>query len=153
MASGGVDPVSKPGPQPVLPLDFRQLESGLNQLVHGSKKSKGLGKLWGLFRGKISRRDLDELVARSRQEFMRARKMSQGKLDWHRPGSVWSMEVFEIEMPYSSRKSYVLSVQDLATSYKFSPLVTMKQPLGNQVAAHLQFLITTNPQLGKHAED
>jgi len=136
----GVDPVNKPGPQAILPLDFRQLESALNQLVHGSKRSKGMERLRKLFKGKISLRDLDEMVARARQEAIRTRKAAQGKLEWHIPGAVWSMDVFEMKLPYSSRKNYVLSVQDLATGYKFPPLTTEKEPLGHEIASHLQYL-------------
>jgi transposase InsO family protein len=71
---------------------------------------------------------------------MRRKKAAQCELEWHEPGTVWAMDVFEIKQSYTPVKKYVLTVQDLSTGYKFPPLATEREPRGHEVAAHLQKL-------------
>lgn len=142
----GLDPVKKAGSHPVKPLDFKQLRAELDALVHSSQRSGGVGKLRQIFQGTISRRDLDEMVERARQEYIFTKKSDGYELKWHIPGAVWSMDVFEMKREHSARKYYVLTVQDLATRYKFPPLSTLNEPQGHEVADHLKRLFD---QFGK----
>ena len=58
------------------------------------------------------------------------------KVDWQEPGTVWAMDVFELKAYCSPCKTFVLTVQDLASGYKFPPLCTYNEPRGYQVAGH-----------------
>ena len=135
-----LDPVRQPGPKPVGPLDLREMQMELAKLEHRAKRSHGVGKLRTALQGTLSRRDLALLVAEARREAAARRKAAQSRLDWHKPGTVWAMDVFEIKLPCMPRKSYVLTVQDLATGYKFRPLSTEQEPCGKEIAAHLENL-------------
>jgi transposase len=135
-----LEPVRQSGPKPVKPLDLQKVQVEMEKLEHKAKRSHGVGELRTALNGSISRRDLDLLVATARREAAIRKKAAQFEVDWHEPGTVWAMDVFEMKLPYTPRKSYVLTVQDLATGYKFPPLATEKEPRGHEVAAHLKKL-------------
>ena len=135
-------PVKKPGPKPLKPLDLETIKRKLEKLVHGRKRSRGVGELRLALQGIISRRDLDALIALERKEKLQKRGSQLFRLTWLRPGSVWSMDVFETHIPFLTEKAHVLSVQDLASSYKLPPLVMEHEPHGAQVAAHLNQLFS-----------
>jgi len=136
----GKEPVNKPGPKPLKPLNLQKLDTELKRLGHGPKRSHGISNLRGTMRGSISRRELDGMVIRTRQNKLRKERAEQSKLLWRRSGSVWSMDVFEIHAPPSSRKHFVLSVQDLASGYKLPPLASCRVPKGPEIARHLRQL-------------
>ena len=135
-----LDPVRQAGPKPVSPLDLRKVEKELDKLEHKPKRSRGVSELRKSLQGTISRRDLDLLVAAARREEMTRKKAALFEVAWLEAGTVWAMDVFEMKLPYTPRKSYVLTVQDLATGYKFPPLVTEREPQGHEVATHLKNL-------------
>lgn len=135
-----LDPVRQSGPRPVKPLDLRKVQAEMAGLEHKAKRSHGVGKLRKTFQGAISRRDLGLLVATARREAIARKKAARYEVDWHEPGTVWAMDVFEMKLPYTPRKAYVLTVQDLATGYKFPPLATEREPRGHEVTAHLKSL-------------
>lgn len=133
----GKDPVDKPGPKPLKPLDLQKLDGELERLTHGPKRSHGISKLRGAMRCSISRRELDMMVVQARQNKLHKERAEQYKLRWYRPGSVWSMDVFEIRTQPSYCKHFVLSVQDLASGYKLPPLSSDGVPKGQDVTRHL----------------
>ncbi len=133
-------PVSSPGPRPQGPLDLQKLDTELARLVHGPKRSRGCGDLHKEMRGCVSRRELDQMILRSRKDTLRKERIEQDKLSWHQPGSVWGMDIFETRTPLPCRKRYALSVQDLASGYKLPPLSSEKVPKGQDVADHLGHL-------------
>lgn len=140
--ANALEPVRQSGPKPVKPLDFGKVHTEMKKLEHKSKRSHGVDNFRKSLQGAISRRDLDLLIATARREAMARQKAAQCELDWLEPGTVWAMDVFEMKLPYTPRKSYVLTVQDLATGYKFPPLAMEKEPRGHEVAAHLKKLFT-----------
>lgn len=131
------EPVKKPGPKPLKPLNLQKLDTELKRLDHGPKRSRGIGNLRGAMRGSISRRGLDEIIIRARQDKLRKERAEQCRLNWHQSGSAWSMDVFEIRTPPSYRKNFVLSVQDLASGYKLPPLTSGSVPKGLEITRHL----------------
>jgi transposase InsO family protein len=133
-------PVRQSGPKPVEPLDLERVHNEMEKLEHKAKRSHGVGELRENLQDTISRRDLDQLIAAARQEAAARKKAAQFELDWFESGTVWAMDVFEMKLPYRPRKWYVLTVQDLATGYKFPPLATEREPRGHEVAAHLESL-------------
>ena len=135
-----LEPVRQSGPKPVKPLDLQKVHVEMKKLEHKAKRSHGVGKLHKNLQGSISRRELDLLIATARREALARRKAAQCELEWLEPGTVWAMDVFEMRLPYTPRKSYVLTVQDLATGYKFPPLATERDPRGHEVAAHIKKL-------------
>lgn len=136
----GEDPVRKSGPKMVGPLDMHKLHTELAQLVHGSKRSRGVGKARAAAKSFISRRELSDMIEQLRKERVRQTRGSQRKLYWKVPGSVWGMDICEIRMVNLPGKQFILCVADLASGYKFAPLVTTTEPCGPQVSAHLEKL-------------
>lgn len=136
----GQDPIRKPGPKPLQPLNLEKLNEKLQGLVHGKKRSRGTGKLHIAMKDFISRRELSELIARFRNDYLRDKRAAQSVLQWHVPGTVWSMDIFEIVLPAMPRKCFVLSITDLASGYKLEPMVIDRDPHGWEVAAHLKQL-------------
>lgn len=135
-----LDPVRQSGPKPVKPLDLQKVRAEMARLEHKVKRSHGVGNLRKSLQGTISRRDLDLLVATARREEIARKKAARFEVDWHEPGTVWAMDVFEMKLSHTPRKSYVLTVQDLATGYKFPPLVTEGEPRGQEISVHLKGL-------------
>ena len=50
----GKNPIGKPGPKPLQPLNFKQLDEALKRLRHGPKRSFGVGEIRSLLKGTIS---------------------------------------------------------------------------------------------------
>lgn len=136
----GEDPVHKPGPKVVKPLDMNRLNAGLEQLTHATKRSHGVGRARAAVKDFISRRELFVMIEQLRKEHVRQRRDSQRKLYWKVPGSVWGMDIFETNMAHLSGKQFILCVADLASGYKFAPLVTTTVPCGPEVRIHLEKL-------------
>lgn len=135
----GVDPIKKPGPQPVMPLDFTRLQAGLATLTHTGKRSFGVGRLRSLLEGAVSRRDMDELITFARKTATQAKKEKQAELTWKYAGTAWGMDCFTVHTPLS-KKYHVLSIQDMASQYKLPPLCAEQEPKGQQIAEHLDNL-------------
>jgi hypothetical protein len=64
--SSGREPVEKPGPKKVEPLDLLLVKQSIGSLDHGSKRTAGTGNLHRAFGGAISRWELGDLVRQSR---------------------------------------------------------------------------------------
>jgi len=133
----GDSPISKPGPKPLAPLNLRKLLRELDQLDHKRKKSLGTGRLHTKMSAEISRRELQNRVVAARKNHFHKQKALQYRLCWHIPGSIWSMDIFEFHQPAILGKCTVLTVQDLASAYKFPPLSFKGTLHGNAVAFHL----------------
>jgi len=133
----GRNPVNRTGPRPLEPLNLKKLDAELERLAHGPKRSRGISELHKEMRGSLSRRELDEMVLKTRRDTLRKERAEQSKLSWHQPGSVWGMDICEIRAPRFYRKRFALSVQDLASGYKLPPLSSDNVPKGKEVADHL----------------
>ena len=129
---------SKPGPKKVAPLDLDELHGEVCRLDHGWHRSHGVGTLYRQYQSQISRRDLAVLAATVRQELLQQQRAELRRLTWHVPGSVWSLDDAELAR-FDDHPLYLHQVQDLASRYKFTPLVG-EQVLGDTVALQLEQL-------------
>jgi len=120
-----------PGPKKSLPLDWTEFYPLLRQLNHGRVRTQGTGKLYERFAQCLSRRQLGELVQDYRRDQLHAMK----HIYWLRSGLAWSCDATE----YGEAGWQIIPVQDLASRYRFRPLVSDRLD-GRQIAAHLESL-------------
>ena len=129
---------SKPGPKKVAPLDLEELRGDVCRLDHGFERSHGFGPLYRQYQSQVSRRDLGALAATVRGNLLQQQRAELHHLTWPVPGSVWSLDNAEL-FRFDGHPLYLHQVQDLASRYKFTPLVG-EQVLGAMVALHLEQL-------------
>jgi hypothetical protein len=127
-----------PGPKKVAPLDLDELRGEVGRLEHGCQRSRGTGELYRQHQSQISRRDLEVLTETGRRELLQQRQDELRHLTWQVPGSVWSLDDAELARG-ADQKLLLHQVQDLASRYKFTPLVG-EQILGEAAAFHLEQL-------------
>jgi len=120
-----------PGPKKTVPLDAAEFYPLLRQLPHGPVRTHGTGELYARFAAQLSRRQLGRLV----QDLRRAQLHAMKRIHWLHPGLAWSCDATE----YGPAGVLIIPVQDLASRYRFAPLVTDHLD-GSQIAAHLQRL-------------
>ena len=105
-----------PGPKKSAPLDWAEFYPLLRQLNHGRVRTRGTGELYQRFAGFISRRQLGALV----QDYRRDQRDTMKHIQWLWSGLVWSLDATE----YGPDGCQIIPVQDLASRYRFQPLVT-----------------------------
>jgi hypothetical protein len=120
-----------PGPKKSLPLDWSEFYPLLRQLNHGRVRSQGTGELYERFAQCLSRRSLGALVQDYRRDQLHAMK----HIHWLWAGLAWSCDATE----YGEDGCQIIPVQDLASRYRFRPLVSDRLD-GCQIAAHLESL-------------
>lgn len=136
--SCGQPTFSKPGPRKVAPLDLDELRGDVCRLDHGRQRSRGVGPLCRHYQSQISRRDLAVLAATMRRELLQQQQAELRHLTWHVPGSVWSLDDAKL-VRFDDHPLHLHQVQDMASRYKFTPLVG-QQVLGETVALQLEQL-------------
>jgi hypothetical protein len=119
-----------PGPKKSLPLDWTEFYPLLRQLNHGRMRTQGTGELCKKFTAALSRRQLGALVQDYRRDQLHAMK----HIHWLWSGLAWSCDATEYGDGWQ-----IIPVQDLASRYRFRPLVCRQQD-GRQIAAHLESL-------------
>jgi hypothetical protein len=134
--------VSKPGPKKVRPLNLGQLKQKINDLDHGSKRSQGVGTLYGAFKGAISRRELNRMVRIVRKDTNRQRAAQQYQIVWLKPNLAWAMDDCQKTDVAAKAKLYLHNLSDLCSRYKFNPLAMSVIPCGEEVAGHLSHLFS-----------
>jgi transposase InsO family protein len=134
----GQPAISKPGPKKVVPLNLDELRGHVGRLQHGHRRSRGVGEFYRQYQRQISRRDLEVLTATVRRQLLQQRQAALRHLTWHVPGLVWSLDDAELAR-FDDHPLHLHQVQDLASRYKFTPLV-WGQVLGETVALHLEQL-------------
>ena len=89
----------------------------------------------------ISRRTFHELVEETRRQVLREREADRRSVHWQVPGAVWSVDPTELVLVRDGarQKLPMLPVLDLASRYKFAPLVSDRLT-GEFVAARLDEL-------------
>lgn len=128
----------KPGPKKVAPLKREALHVHLYRLQHGRQRSRGVGRLYRHYQDQLSRRDLRALTETVRRELAQQRQAELRHITWQVPGLVWSLDDAELTR-LAHHKLYLHQVQDLASRYKFTPLVG-DRALGETVAVRLEQL-------------
>jgi transposase InsO family protein len=128
----------KPGPKKMAALNVEELHIRLYRLKHGRQRSRGTGRLYRQYQYQISRRDLQALTETVRRELAQQRQAELRHITWHVPGLVWSLDDAEL-VRLASHQRHLHQVQDLASRYKFTPLVG-DRARGETVALHLEQL-------------
>jgi transposase InsO family protein len=118
----------RPGPAKVEPLRVGELLADILLLAHGKKRTHGTLALYAQYRDRISRRDLQALVAAVRREIHREEAALTRHIDWLVPGSVWSMDDAEKRWLRESL-GHLNLVLDLGSRYNL-------KALGDEVLAH-----------------
>jgi transposase InsO family protein len=119
-------------------LKLEELRGHLCRLAHGRQRSRGVGRLYRQYQRQISRRDLQALTEMVRREFTQQRQTELRRITWHVPGLVWSLDDAELTR-LAGHKLHLHQVQDLASRYKFTPLVG-DRAVGETVAVRLEEL-------------
>ena len=131
----GQPAVHEPGPKPTGPLDMEALMDEISTLAHGRERTHGTGALYEEHRDAISRRDLQELVAETRDAINAAKDQATRHLEWCLPGSVWATDTTEIKI--GDAKYYVQTIRDLASRYTITPYLN-HVPTDEEVAHMLE---------------
>jgi len=127
--------VQAPGPKKQVQLNLHGLFAEVEQMAHRRHRTFGTKALYEGHRQEISRRGLQKLVNLERCRLKAERRARLRRITWHVPGLVWAMDSTRI------RSMDLEQVQDLASHYKFEPLVAVALN-GEQVAEHLERIIT-----------
>jgi len=133
--------VQRPGPKKVEPLDLGRLQQGMAELRHGQKHTHGTGALYQQLHNSLSRRQLQELVDLARRDACREHRAMMRRIQWNVPGLVWSLDETELWPDERGQKIKLLTVQDLASGYKFPPIVGHSFN-GEEAAGHLEALFS-----------
>jgi hypothetical protein len=140
--SSGEPAVQKPGPKKVRPFDLGQLRQRINDLDHGSKRSRGTGWLYGACSGAISRRELNRMIRIVRKENNRQRADRRYHITWLRPNLAWAMDDCQRSKVVGKETLHLHNLSDLCSRYKFNPLASTEIPCGEEVAGHLSHLFS-----------
>jgi transposase-like protein len=140
--SQGLDPVGKPGPKRVRPLDLAELTGRIRELEHGRRRSRGTGRLKGAFAGAISRRELERMIAAMRRETNHKRSAQTCRVSWLWPNLAWAMDDCQCPGTADRGRLYLHNLSDLCSRYKFRPLASAELACGEEVAGHLDNLFS-----------
>jgi hypothetical protein len=142
--SMGQPAVKKPGPKKVEALNLGQLTQKIRDLDYGCKRSRGTGRLYGAYKGAISRRELNRMVRSVRNETNRQRASRKYHITWLRPNLAWAMDDCQKPDDVAGGKLHLHNLSDLCSRYKFHPLASTAIALacGEEVAGHLDHLFS-----------
>jgi len=140
--SEGKPTVEKPGPKKVKPLNLAQLRQEINDMDHGSKRSRGTGRLYGPFSDAISRRELQRMIRIVRKENNRQRAARRYQITWLKPNLAWAMDDCQRSKVVGSDTLHLHNLSDLCSRYKFPPLASAETPCGEEVAGHLSHMFS-----------
>ena len=130
--------IKRPGPSFIPEINIDILKEELSALDHGRKRSRGSTKLYERYRGSISRRDFSTTLMDIRAESVRAELARMDRITWHEPGLCWAMDATEYET--LGKKIHVQQISDVATNYRFPAVAGAEEPVGEEIAAHLEYL-------------
>jgi transposase InsO family protein len=120
-----------PGPQKPQPFNAAEFYPLLRELPPGPSRTPGTGALYARFADTLSRRHFQALVQERRRDHLQALK----HITWLHPGTAWSCDATE----YGAPDTQIIPVQDLASRYRFAPLVLDRLD-GQRIADHLAAL-------------
>ena len=138
----GQPAVKKPGPKKVRPINLGQLRQKIRDLDHGSKRSRGVGRLHDAYHGSVSRRELNRMIVSVRNENKRQRAARRYHITWLRPNLAWAMDDCQKPTVVGSGTLHLHNLSDLCSRYKFHPLASAAMPCGEEVAGHLDHLFS-----------
>jgi hypothetical protein len=130
-------PVGKPGPKKIRPLDLGALKQEIRELDHGKKRSRGTGGLHRVYAPSISRRDLDAMVAKVRNETNHRKAADACRVIWLHPNLAWAMDGCEKKI---RGKLHLHNLTDLCSRYRLPPIASRHMACGEEIAGHLVYL-------------
>jgi len=133
----GKMPLLRPGPKKIAPLNLTELTRRISSLDHGQKRSRATGGLHASYKGAVSRRELNAMIASVRREETRSRTAQRCRVIWRRANLVWAIDGCEYVVSPEAATLHVANLQDLCAHYKFPPLATGAPACGEEVAGHL----------------
>ena len=134
----GEDPVNKPGPRKVEPLDLKSLQTDIKNLKHVKKRTHATGLLYQNYWKQVSRRQLNTMVIEARKEYLRKEADRIQHIEWHHPDLAWAIDGSKPRTAHGPLIVY--RVQDLASRYKFPPVAGSALPCGEELSGHLERL-------------
>ncbi len=132
--------IGKPGQKKIEPFDFQALNSDMDNLYHGKKRTSGVGTIYHRHRGAISRRELQDLINKARDEQNLLRRADIQHIHWHHPGIAYSLDDTEYYLNTMKEKLMINNIQDLSSQHKFTPICGSSLPCGEEIAGHLDYL-------------
>jgi len=139
--SDGQPAVQRPGPKKIKALDIEQLKRKISALDHGSRRSRGTGRLYGAVAEQISRRDLNRLIIEARRESNRRWAAETFRVTWLRPNLAWAMDDCS-KTVIGGGRLHLHNLSDLCSRYKLPPMASDALPCGEEVAGHLDRLFS-----------
>ena len=137
--SGGMPPLTPPGPKKTGPLPLEEVRRDIEALRHGRKRSRGICALQVRYRSVISRRSVSQLALEERAKRNLTRRQVCKHVTWREPNLAWAIDATEPGRDGQGARLYVHAVQDLCTRYRFAPMVPVESK-GEAVAGHLEQL-------------
>ena len=134
----GEDPVNRPGPRKVEPLDLKSLQADIKQLKHVRQRTHATGVLYQNYRTQVSRRQFNTMVIEARNEYRRQEVGRMQHIEWHHPDLAWAIDGSKPDAVHDPLIVY--RVQDLASRYKFPPVAGSDLPCGEELSGHLERL-------------
>ena len=136
----GEEAVRLPGPRPPA-LDREQEESlalAISKLRHGRVRTAGTGALYRLWKGIVSRREVQRRVVEQRRELHRRERREMTRIEYLLPGAIWAMDDMG-----TSREGKIHHVRDAASRFDLALLPAKHLP-GKEVARNLEELIAAH---------
>ena len=130
--------LKRPGPSFIPEINIDTLKEEISSLDHGRKRSKGSTRLYERHKGTISRRDFSAILKDIRAKSAGAELAGMDRITWHEPGVCWAMDGTEYKA--FDKKIHAQQISDSATNYRFPAIAGAGEPLGEEVAAHLECL-------------
>jgi len=140
--SSGEPAVQKPGPKKLRALNLDQLRQEINDLDHGSKRSRGTGLLYDAYRGVISRRELNRMIRIVRKAYNHQQATQRYHITWLKPNLAWAMDDCQRSKVVGKETLHLHNLSDLCSRYKFPPLASAETACGEEVAGHLSQLFS-----------
>jgi transposase InsO family protein len=85
----------------------------------------------------VSRREMQSMVAMARHDLNASHRQNLRRIHWNIPNVAWSMDPCEYRQRDSTgNKVYLNQMQDLASRYKFSPMMG-EIPCGEEISGYL----------------
>jgi hypothetical protein len=133
----------RPGPAKVAPLNTAALEAELHGLKHGRKRSLGTTSVYQRHALSVSRRDFYSMVKQARFDANAAYARNMKRISWNAPGVVWGVDDTLYGYDRDGRKIFLHQLQDMASIYKFGPVVG-DQVHSEEAAGYLHHLFVTH---------
>jgi len=138
----GQEPVGRPGPKKLEPLDIAGLRQAVANLEHARNRTHDTGAIYRRYSMQVSRRQLNVMIIDARKEHTKMHTAGMQRIIWHYPDLAWAVDGSELTDEAAPGKLIMYNVQDLCSRCKFPPVAGPHIPCGFKVAGHLERLFT-----------